>query len=140
MAGSREVKRKPGAVRLRSSEKRALCVSSRMNEAELEWLDGARGHMPRGEYLRSAAMGVLPPTIPAINREAWLSLARLLSNINQYQAQVNQGFATAYPDGVISELLFEIKELRKSLINTEDLLETGLIEEISPKKNNKGAI
>ena len=61
--------------------KREHCVSSRFNAAELVRLDEARGQMQRGEYLRSAAFGMLPAPIPAINLEAWQVLSKVAGNL-----------------------------------------------------------
>jgi len=93
-------------------------VSVRLNSAELADLDAARAlvRMQRGEYLRSASRGVLPPTIPQINREAWASLARVAANLNQYQAQINAGGVHGHPPEVIQALVELVQKLRAELL------------------------
>lgn len=72
--------------------------------------------MQRGEYLRHASMGKLPPTIPAINREAWASLSRVAANLNQYQAQINAGGVHGHQPETIQELTDLVKKLRSELL------------------------
>lgn len=61
---------------------RIHCVSTRLNDAELDQLDRQRGLMDRGEYLRCAAIDQLPPVIPEINQAAWLDLGQAMVNLN----------------------------------------------------------
>jgi hypothetical protein len=60
--------RKRGPKPMPAADRRVHPVSVRLNSAELAHLDSARAgvRMQRGEYLRHASMGKLPPTIPAI--------------------------------------------------------------------------
>ena len=75
------------------AEKREHTVSTRLNVRELARLDAARLplRMQRGEYLRNAALDVLPQPIPEINREAWSILARAAANLNQLTREANRG-------------------------------------------------
>ena len=111
-------RRKRGPKPLALADVRVFTVSVRLNSAELVALDSARKlvKMQRGEYLRTASCGVLPPTIPAINREAWASLARVAGNLNQYQAAINEGNATGYPPEVINSLRELVQKLRGELL------------------------
>lgn len=88
-------RRRRGPAPLDAADKRGHTVSVRLNEAELARLDLLRDavQMQRGEYLRAAALHRLPPTIPAINREAWAELAREAANLNQFAKHLNQDFA-----------------------------------------------
>jgi hypothetical protein len=52
--------------------------------------------MQCGEYLRAAALHCLPPTVPALNREAWAELARLAANINQYPGLAQQRYQKSH--------------------------------------------
>ena len=72
--------------------------------------------MQRGEYLRAASRGVLPPTIPAINREAWASLARVVGNLNQYQHRINDGLAAGHDPELIQALADQVQKLRAELL------------------------
>jgi hypothetical protein len=114
--------RRRGPSPLDASEKRIHCVSVRLNDGELAKLDGVRGRYQRGEWLRMAGIGKLPPTIPSVNREAWVVLATVVSNLNQYQAAINQGRAHAIPAGVLEALQEQVQALRRDLIgaNSEE--------------------
>jgi hypothetical protein len=111
-------RRKRGPKPLALADKRAHCVSVRLNSAELADLDSARAlvRMQRGEYLRHAWAGVLPPTIPAINREAWAGLARVAGNLNQHQAQINAAGVHGHPLEIIQELTGLVQKLRAELL------------------------
>jgi len=85
-------RRRHGPQPLADDLKRAHCVSVRLHAGELAWLDEQRAavRMGRGEYLRSAALGKLPPQpAPALNRAAWLELARSAANLNQIAHHLN---------------------------------------------------
>lgn len=111
-------RKRRGPKPLALDDVRVHTVSVRLNPHELAWLDGVRGavKMARGEYLRSATLGVLPPTIPAINREAWASLARVAGNLNQYQQRINEGSATGHPPEAIQALAELVQKLRAELL------------------------
>lgn len=82
-----------GPAPLSDEERREHCVSVRLNVGELAMLDKRRGNFQRGEWLRMAALGMdkLPPTVPAINAQAWAELARAAANLNQIARALNQG-------------------------------------------------
>lgn len=114
-------RRRRGPIPLGATEKREHTVSVRLNVAELARLDLLRGRvaMQRGEYLRAAALHLLPPTIPAINREAWASLARVVGNLNQYQAAINEGRASGHSSEVLAELGDLVQEFRRDLLGVK---------------------
>ena len=111
-------RRKRGPKPLAPADKREHCVSVRLNSSELAHLDDVRilVQMQRGEYLRHASIGKLPPTIPSINREAWANLARVAANLNQYQAQINAGNAHGHTPEVIQKLAKLVQKLRSELL------------------------
>jgi len=111
-------RRRRGPQPMPAAELRTHCVSVRLSAAELAELDVARSlvKMQRGEYLRQAWAGKLPPTIPAINREAWASLARVAGNLNQYQHRINDGLAAGHDPEVIQALADEVQKLRAELL------------------------
>ena len=111
-------KRKRGQKPVGSAVLRLHTVSVRLNSAELAWLDGVRGavKMARGEYLRHASRGKLPPTIPQINREAWANLARVAANLNQYQHAINAGTVHGHPPETIQDLVELVQKLRAELL------------------------
>jgi hypothetical protein len=84
-------KRRHGPLPLPEGEKRNHCVSVRLNASELAQVDGWRGRVQRGEYLRHAAFKTLPVVVPEINREAWAEMARVGSNLNQLAKLANAG-------------------------------------------------
>ena len=97
---------------------RTYTVSARFNLVELCKLDTARAlvRMQRGEFLRAASLHVVPPTIPPVNREAWLALARANSNLNQLSAVCNsmQNGAPGVID--IDDIRLVLSEFRNALI------------------------
>lgn len=111
-------RRKRGPQPLPAADLRTHCVSVRLSSAELAELDAARAsvRMQRGEYLRHAWSGKLPPTIPPINREAWASLARVAGNLNQYQHRINDGLAVGHDSEVIQALADQVQKLRAELL------------------------
>jgi len=80
-----------GPAPLPADERRNHCVSVRLNTGELATLDARRGAYQRGEWLRMAALDKLPPTVPAINVQAWAELARAAANLNQIARALNAG-------------------------------------------------
>lgn len=80
-----------GPTPLPADQRREHCVSVRLNAAELATLDARRGAFQRGEWLRMAALDKLPPTVPALNSEAWVELARAAGNLNQIARALNTG-------------------------------------------------
>jgi hypothetical protein len=91
-------------------------VSVRLNAAELLMLDERRAglRMQRGEYLRSAALHRLPPTIPEVNREAWSTLARTAANLNQIAHRLNAGDALP-----LDEVRAALDAFRRDLIGVK---------------------
>ncbi len=100
-----------GPKPLPPEELRTHCVSVRLSAAELEQLEAKRGALQRGEWLRVAALDRLPPTIPAVNREAWVELSRAAANLNQLAHRANMGES---PE--LGEVLAELKAFRAALI------------------------
>jgi len=89
-------------------EKQQHQVNSRLTDAELAHVDAHRGGVSRGEWLRRAAFGHAPRTIPAINREAWTELSRAAANLNQL-ARLSHTFTDV-------NVLDELKKFRAALI------------------------
>ncbi|WP_123101425.1 hypothetical protein [Acidithiobacillus sulfuriphilus] len=112
--------RRRGPSPLDATDKRTHCVSVRLNVAELRLLDARRGRYQRGKWIRMASLDKLPPAIPSINLRAWAALATIVSNLNQYQAAINQGNAHAIPSDVLEALRDQVQALRLQLIGTAD--------------------
>lgn len=120
--------KKRGPDPLPPADRRTYPVSVYLSPAELAELcsraiPGGTDDIPElgvrrrlAAYLRNAALGSLPPQIPAINREAWANLSRVAANLNQYQATINAGTTGAYPPEVLAELANQVQELRADLL------------------------
>lgn len=112
---------KRGPTPLDPLQKRDHCVSVRLNSDELFTLDAQRAQvqMQRGEYLRAAALHQLPPTVPAINREAWVELSRVGGNLNQLMRFINSNeFDLQNFD--IELVKADLGALRNAIINVGD--------------------
>ena len=111
-------RRQVGPVPIAVADLRTCTVSTRFNLVELCKLDTARAlvRMQRGEFLRAASLHVLPPTIPSVNKEAWVALARANSNLNQLSAVCNsmQNGAPGVVD--IDDIRLVLSEFRNALI------------------------
>jgi hypothetical protein len=110
-----------GPKPLPAQDLREHCVSVRLNKSELLRLDGLRGALQRGAWLRLAALenSKIPSQIPEINRQAWTDLARLSANLNQAQAAINSGVQLSYPHELFDELRESVRELRLSLLGLD---------------------
>jgi hypothetical protein len=109
-------RRRRGPSPLDPTEKRTHSISTRLNDIELALLDARRQpmRMQRGEYLRAAALHRLPPTIPEINREAWVDLARAAANLNQIAHRLNAG------DAILSaDIRVMLEAFRRDLIGVK---------------------
>lgn len=109
-------RKKSGPIPKDAADLRVHSVHVRMTAAELAELDAKRGHMQRGSWLRQSAMHRIPPTIPAINRDAWAALATAVANLNQYQAAINKKMAHEIPQAVLDALREQVQCLRLDLI------------------------
>lgn len=78
-------------VELPAAERREHCVSVRLNDAELAFLDRWRGKHRRGEWLRISALYESPPVVPELNREAWLVLAKCAGNLSTIACAMRNG-------------------------------------------------
>ena len=107
-----------GPVPLSAADKRGHCVSVRLNRGELAQHEGVLGRFHRGQWLRMAALDQLPPVVPALNVEAWTSLARLAGNLNQAQLAINRGDGDMHQIELLEELLKAVAALRRELIGS----------------------
>lgn len=72
-----------------------------------------------GRYMRDAALNRVPPTIPAINLDAWQNLSRAAANLNQAQAVANK-LDHAELAGFFHQLHLATQQYRKALIGASD--------------------
>jgi len=114
-------RRRRGPSPLDPTEKRRHTISVRLNDIELAMLDSRREgvRMQRGEYLRAAALHRIPPTIPKINREAWVDLARTAANLNQIAYRLNAG--DALPS--LADIRVTLEAFRRDLIGVKHHIE-----------------
>lgn len=100
---------KVGRKRLPTNEKRDYTVSVRLSDVERERLERERGSMQRGTFLRNCWLGVRP--VPAVNRELWVELSRVGSNLNQIAHKLNISESVE-----MAEALHALSEFRSVLI------------------------
>jgi len=72
-----------------------------------------------GRHMRDAAFNRLPLVIPAINEEAWRSLANVAENLNRYQVALQRGHAQGYPPALIVQLRDQVQALRLQLLGLD---------------------
>lgn len=129
----RPAKRRRGPPPTPLAEKRRHRVSVYLNDAELaalvarvfpdaDQVDGTALGVRRelGRYMRDATFDRLPPQIPAINREAWTQLSRLVGNLNRYQVAIEKGHALGMPPELIVDLRDQVQTLRRELLGLRD--------------------
>lgn len=111
---------KSGRPRLGEDELRGTTIGPRFTKDELAQIDKKRGGLARASYVRLAALDKLPKFVPEINREAWASLSKAASNLNQITRAMNR---SAVMDGDISSSLDEaaqrIDQLKMALLGVE---------------------
>lgn len=92
---------------------------SRSERAHIERLASGAG-LPLATFIRQAALGaVVParPEIPAVNRKAYLELARVGSNLNQIAHHLNAGTATGVDESIVRRLAAVAKSLALQVLN-----------------------
>jgi hypothetical protein len=109
------LRRKRGRTSLRVNVVRTRLTAEEMAAVRAE----ARArYMTIGSFLRRRLLGRrLPRAIPEINRETWLRLGPLASDLNQYVRAIDKGQADASPLPLLEALRLELKALRRSLID-----------------------
>ena len=97
-------------------------VKVSLNDAELEQLKEKSQGRSLGTYCRESALNKVTPVaplqaIPEVNREKWMELGRLGSNLNQIARQLNAGeFVQAQEiQEVIENTWAEVQKLRQEL-------------------------
>lgn len=106
--------RRRGRKALPAVEKRRHPITCRLTDKELALVDMRRQSISRGEYIRRAALGRVPPVIPAINSEAWAQLARAAGNLATIaNAMRGGGYVEA------DELRRIVTEFRRRLIGVK---------------------
>lgn len=93
-------------------------VNTRLNDEEISLLDSLRKgtSLSRSSYMRAAALGTPPRVIPSINREQWVALSRVGSNLNQLAAAANIGGFPAGVEASIEETRRLLRDVRAQLV------------------------
>lgn len=84
-ATDRHDKRRPGPPPSPAEARRCKRVAVHFTMAEYDEILRKTGGIPTmvPAYLRNAALNRLPPTVPEINREAWVKLAQMTSVLDR---------------------------------------------------------
>ena len=90
---------------------RTHCVTTRLNDEELEELKRRKGNIPYGVYVRQVLLGRPPKQVPEVNRKAYAETARWASALNQIARKLNMG-----EDVDISEISRVLSAFRQSLL------------------------
>ena len=95
-------------------------VSAAEHAALLE--RASRMQMRPAQWLRAAALArtLPPPPVAAINREHYVELARLASNLNQLTHLANEGGRVAVADALLQRLIAETRRLRLALLGVKE--------------------
>lgn len=93
-------------------------VNIRMDDEEIRLLDNFRKDtaLSRSSYMRVAALGSPPRIIPSINREQWVALSRVGSNLNQLAAAANRGILQKEALDSVKEAVDLLHDVRAQLV------------------------
>ena len=98
-------------------------VKVSLNDAELEQLKSKSQGRSLGKFCRESALGgtvQMSPLagVPSVNRQKWMELGRVGSNLNQIARHLNRGewIEADAIEKMIEETLTELRQLRKELI------------------------
>jgi len=97
-------------VAIRLSKRERALVEKRAAEAGL----------PTATFIRQAALGAVVPArseIPAVNREAYLELARIGSNLNQVAHHLNAGTASGVDEDIVRRLAAVTRSLALQVLD-----------------------
>jgi len=105
-----------GVYRMRSKDfvrgkNRTHCITTRMNDEELEELKRRKGNIPYGVYIRQVLLGKPPKQVPEVNRQAYAETARWASALNQIARKLNMG-----EDVDITEIRRVLNAFRQKLL------------------------
>lgn len=102
------------------AERRDYKVGVRFTEEERHQIEAlaAACSLSFSEFVRKAALGRrLRATVPAVNREAWAELARVVSNLNQIAHRLNAAEGGAGDlAAVLAETREQVQALRRDLL------------------------
>lgn len=93
-------------------------VNIRLSDDELKAIDSYRKEtkLSRSTYMRETAIGNPPRVIPSVNRNQWVELSRLASNLNQLAYEAHLGCFHSETESVIKDTLQILREVRNLLV------------------------
>ena len=93
-------------------------INVRLNDDELNTIDRYRKEtkLSRSTYMRETAIGNPPRIIPSINRDQWIELSRLASNLNQIAYEAHLGHFHSETEGVIKDTQHILRDVRNLLV------------------------
>jgi hypothetical protein len=99
---------------------RTHCISVRLNHQELQLLNARRGEKSKGEWLRLTFLNKLPVAIPAVNMEAWKSLADMSQKLNRLVLHLDtKSKGSSLTQTELFAVKRQISELRMNLITAD---------------------
>lgn len=103
---------------------RRATIGVRVSAAEYAALrtTAAQMGMSPAQWLRTAALTrrLPPPPVPAANREQYVALGRMATNLNQLTRLANAGQLVVIPERLLQRLTTEVRRLRLALLGAED--------------------
>ena len=103
---------------------RRATIGVRVSAAEYAALrtTAAQMGMSPAQWLRTAALTrrLPPPPVPAANREQYVALGRMATNLNQLTRLANAGQLVVIPERLLQRLTAEVRRLRLALLGAED--------------------
>ena len=93
-------------------------VNIRLSDDELKAIDSYRKEtkLSRSTYMRETAIGNPPRVIPSVNRNQWVELSRLASNLNQLAYEAHLGRFHSETEGVIKDTLQILRDVRNLIV------------------------
>jgi hypothetical protein len=128
MVAESENRKRRGPKPRDAEVQRQRAVPARFNVEELVQLDKKckAAAMPRGKFLRAAALSCLPPPpVPKINREAWGALSNAEAWLRFWQCDENAPPLPPDQFAVIEELRVLVKDVRRRLIGASPMLDSS---------------
>lgn len=110
----------PSIKKLPPNRLRRYSVTVRLNEIELSKVNQSRGQLSKSCWLRSSALKQLPPSVPEINKEAWLELTGSLQKLNDLTLFLLRRGEDAQPlSQEVSALKLKLSHVRDALLTLE---------------------
>lgn len=110
----------PSIKKLSPNRLRRYSVTVRLNEVELSKINQSRGQLSKSCWLRSSALNQFPPSVPEINKEAWLELTGSLQKLNDLGSFLLRRGEDAQPlSQEVNALKVKLSHVRDALLTLE---------------------